>query len=68
MSARYLLIHERGHLGPKTIDEWATLNGSEPMLIWMLRELEQQGIERAELVAVKAYDERAPDYIEELRP
>lgn len=68
MSAKYLLMHERGHLGPKTIDEWATPNGDEPLLLWMLRELETQGVERVELVAVKTYDERAPDYIEELRP
>jgi hypothetical protein len=69
-----MLVHERGHLGPKTIDEWATPNGDEPLLLWMLRELERQGVERVELIAVRTYDERLlfteqqAGYVEELRP
>lgn len=75
---KLLLRHERGVggatsiLGPKTIDEWATPNGDEPLLIWMLREIEKGGATRVELVAVDEQplgpEVEAGLYVEELRP
>lgn len=64
---KLLLRHERGELGPKTVDEWAAPNGNESLLVWMLREIERNGGGRAELVTVRE-PEDMPGYIEDLRP
>ena len=64
--AKYLLRHDLGELGPKTVDEWATPNGLEPLLIWMLREMESRGL-TAELVQVEE-PKNMPGYYAEMRP
>jgi hypothetical protein len=60
---KLLLRHDRGELGPKTIEEWAAPNGDECLLIYMLRSIEEQGIEGVELVAV---EEAMPGYYVEV--
>lgn len=64
---RLLLRHARGELGPKTLDEWATPNGGECLLLWMLRQIEESGEPGVELVQVDDVD-GAPDYFVEVRP
>lgn len=67
---KLLLRHDRGELGPKTVEEWATPNGGDCLLIWMLKEIERHG-GRAELVTVNDQPIEGVEpglYIEELRP
>lgn len=61
----YILRHSRGELGPKTIDEWAAPNGTECLLIWMLREIGKHG-ETAELIQTEPGP--TEDYYTEVRP
>jgi hypothetical protein len=63
---KLLLKHERGELGPYTVEEWNRPNGGDCLLIYMLKTIEQNGGERVELIAVKEAD-FSPDYMEELR-
>jgi hypothetical protein len=66
-----ILRHQRGELGPKTIEEWATPNGDDCLLIWMLKAIRDSGGTHVELVAVEDASTNevfGEDYFIELRP